>query len=86
MKKNIAKCVGIILLVSLLIVNFSPYYFLFGEVVESENGVVVVEDYNGDRWEAFADDLEVGAKVGLAMNDNNTSVWKDDRVENIWRA
>lgn len=54
------------------------------KVVAVEGDVVTFEDKCGLEWSACADSLQVGDKVNLKMNDNNTNgCVTDDKVTDV---
>ena len=61
------------------------HYSFNGSVVEIENDIVVVEDFGGHQWEAYADGYQVGDNVKVYVDDNGTSTYDDDKIVDLKR-
>lgn len=81
------KIVAIVLLIcGALIISYYEHNYTREDckVVAVEDDVITFEDGCGLEWSAYAEGLQIGDKVSLKMNDNNTnSCVTDDKITDI---
>lgn len=82
-KNSVRIIFVVIMFIGLFIIlnKIDEYRYVTGVVVDVEdNDCITMVDRTGERWQFFADDLDIGNIITVTLNTQHTEEIEDDEI------